>query len=153
MHFKDNYALLRRIRDDADLKPQDKLIMLLLATYRNSKTSLCCPSQTTLAKASGYSQPTISRAINRLTTAGKLSRRPGPHSEYQFYPLIPDDPIHLSEFSPIHPGEYKQQVNNKGRKNKKRIVVPVGPGMVDQWNNDLEYGMTKYISIMDVVRE
>jgi len=98
-----NYVILKRLREDESLLPNEKLIAMILLTFRNTKTGQCSPGQRRLAKNSGYSQPTVSRIITNLISKGIIENK---HHEkqkplYVFYPQLihPDesDLIRLDE--------------------------------------------------------
>jgi len=61
-----NFALINSIRDDNRLTPSAKLVALILASHRNNARLTCNPSYTTLEKETGYSRPTIAKALKEL---------------------------------------------------------------------------------------
>ena len=49
-----------------DLPPTEKFVLLAIADFSNDKKGIAWPSQTTVARRTGYSRQTVNRAINRL---------------------------------------------------------------------------------------
>lgn len=62
----DNFALLRLIRDDVFLDHEQKLILFMLATYRNVHSCECCPTLERLAINYHRSKRTIQRVLSKL---------------------------------------------------------------------------------------
>ena len=55
-----------------DLPPTEKLVLLAIADFSNDKKGIAWPSQTTIARKTGYSRQTVNRAIKRLCARGVL---------------------------------------------------------------------------------
>lgn len=49
-----------------DLPPTEKFVLLAIADFSNDKRGLAWPSQSTIARKTGYTRQTVNRAINRL---------------------------------------------------------------------------------------
>lgn len=62
----DNYALLRAIRERPDLTTAEKCVAYTLASYRNSVTGLCFPSQQRLAIKCGCCRQHVCATIKSL---------------------------------------------------------------------------------------
>lgn len=62
----DNYALLRAIRERPDLTATEKCVAYTLASYRNSETGLCFPSQQRLATKCGFCRQHVSHLLKSL---------------------------------------------------------------------------------------
>jgi hypothetical protein len=62
----DNFMLHRLIRDDVFLDHEQKLLLFLLATYRNVHTLECSPSLDRLAVNYNRSKRTVQRLLSRL---------------------------------------------------------------------------------------
>ena len=55
-----------------DLPPTEKFVLLAIADFSNDKKGIAWPSQTTLARKTGYSRQTVNRTIKRLCARGVL---------------------------------------------------------------------------------
>lgn len=49
-----------------DLPPTEKFVLLAIADFSDDKKGIAWPSQSTIARKTGYSRQTVNRAINRL---------------------------------------------------------------------------------------
>jgi DNA-binding transcriptional MocR family regulator len=49
-----------------DLPPTEKFVLLAIADFSNDKKGVAWPSQSTIARKTGYTRQTVNRAINRL---------------------------------------------------------------------------------------
>lgn len=140
-----NYELFKRIRRDCDLTPGEKLIFLLLATYRNSINGKCCPGQRTLATDSGYSQRTVGRYIKSLQDKRKLGVNTSERrrSQYRFYPKLThldasqsDASLGASEQHSTTPKAERQNNKVKIGANEKTwtdLYGPQGEQLVQAW--------------------
>ena len=69
-----------------DLTGPETCVALVLLWHRNTKTGLCYPSITTLARESGYSVRTVSRALDGLRQKGVVEseQATGAANHYRF---------------------------------------------------------------------
>tara|TARA_B100000989_G_scaffold275927_1_gene235840 strand:- start:38 stop:304 length:267 start_codon:yes stop_codon:yes gene_type:complete len=49
-----------------DLPPTETFVLLAIADFSNDKKGIAWPSQSTIARKTGYSRQTVNREINRL---------------------------------------------------------------------------------------
>lgn len=83
------FDLVHRVLYEWDLKPQDKLVMIVMAEHANADHGWqCWPTVETLAKATGSSRRTVQRSLRALEDLGcisifrKSSGRPGEPNIY-----------------------------------------------------------------------
>lgn len=62
----DNHKLLCWIRDRLDLTHSEKLIAMMIATYRNGLSGDCFPSRLRISVLSGLSREHVNRIIKSL---------------------------------------------------------------------------------------
>lgn len=81
--------------EKSDLAPIEKLVYLYLRKYMNEETKEAFPSQSTIAKDSGLSKPTIIKAINGLIKAGYIEKffYEGRKTHYKFKKLLRFEPF------------------------------------------------------------
>ncbi len=63
----DAFEYSRKLRR---LRPYDRLVLIILAGFHNSKTGQCNPSNETLARACEMNEKTVRAALKRLERAG-----------------------------------------------------------------------------------
>jgi DNA-binding MarR family transcriptional regulator len=69
------YVYLKRVLDDEELSPHEKLILITLASYSDHQiTKQVYPSINTIAKKSGLSRSTTIRTLNTLAEKRLISR-------------------------------------------------------------------------------
>jgi DNA-binding MarR family transcriptional regulator len=64
--YVDNFLIQRVVRDDNFLSHQEKLILFILSTYRNTYHLICDPSLDELAASFGRSTRTVQRVLAKL---------------------------------------------------------------------------------------
>lgn len=63
----DNFKLQQHLRDQRlDLTPTEKLVALILSTYRNKENGQCFPSQQKIALQCGLSRQHVNQTIKAL---------------------------------------------------------------------------------------
>lgn len=61
--------------EQPDLKPAEKLVLLVLADHRNKATQQCVPSQSTLASRCNMSVSAVNRHLRSLHDKGLIRRK------------------------------------------------------------------------------
>jgi len=69
-----NYKLMQYIRDNSGLTPNEKLIGMIIISFRNNRTGRCNPGTRRISQASNLSQSTVNRAIKSLINKQVLDR-------------------------------------------------------------------------------
>lgn len=78
----DNHAIFKAIRERPDLTATEKCVAYTIASYRNSETGLCCPSQLKIALKCGLSRPYVNEIVGSLKRKRVLEARKGRFSDF-----------------------------------------------------------------------
>jgi hypothetical protein len=74
-----------KVINAANLKPAEKLTLLVMAEYSNPEGKSIYPSQVTISKKTGYTRPAINRIMAELTRRGILTKLTDQGPKGQFY--------------------------------------------------------------------
>jgi Helix-turn-helix domain len=76
------FRYLIAANDTIGLSAVTKLVLIMIAKHRNSKTGLCCPSLKTLMDLTGQSKSTVLRATDELKERGLVTWKRGWSNRY-----------------------------------------------------------------------
>lgn len=98
-----------------DLDPTDKFVLVALADHANDEDFTCWPSLSHLQKKTGYSRPTIWKAIDRLVKHGAVKRVGESAAESTVYRVeVGNELTQVTKLPKV--GNHVNKVGNQGNK-------------------------------------